>query len=299
LVNRVLGQYPPEAIPAAQRERFRKAAAACMLRSMQMHREMHNLLGALAAAGIPVIPFKGPVLAERAYGDVGLRVFEDLDFLVPPGQVAAAVELVAGQGYCRPPEIEARGWARVMAETNEVLVRHASQPWVVELHWDFAKPWHRLNFSFDSLWAGIDPHSVGNRLDDTTSLLQLCVHGTSHYWDKIKWVVDVDRFVRSAPHLDWLELFRRAESIGCTRAVLLGLSLANSYFNLPLPATVMQQMRVSKTLAWPKRFVTDGWRQSGERKRPLWQRVLFILWCRETWTDRWLAIRTAAAGSRL
>jgi len=33
---------------------------------------------------LPAIPYKGPVLAESAYGDVALRNFGDLDFLISP-----------------------------------------------------------------------------------------------------------------------------------------------------------------------------------------------------------------------
>src|ERR1041385_5088532 len=43
--------------------------------------ELVRVLDALAAKNIDAIPIKGPVLALKGYGDLGLREFRDLDFL--------------------------------------------------------------------------------------------------------------------------------------------------------------------------------------------------------------------------
>src|SRR5262245_9473896 len=41
--------------------------------------ELLTVIRALEKEGIPVVPFKGPVIAEWFYGDVSLRSFRDLD----------------------------------------------------------------------------------------------------------------------------------------------------------------------------------------------------------------------------
>ena len=43
---------------------------------------------------IPMLSFKGAVLAQAAYGNLGLRQFVDIDILVPEADVARASELL-------------------------------------------------------------------------------------------------------------------------------------------------------------------------------------------------------------
>src|SRR5206468_4850779 len=58
-----------------------------------------RLLDALAAAGIDALAYKGPALAMRAYGELGMRAFVDLDLLVRPDDVPRAIEALSAAGY--------------------------------------------------------------------------------------------------------------------------------------------------------------------------------------------------------
>src|SRR6185503_8502263 len=61
--------------------------------------ELIKLLDSLDARGIPVIPLKGPTLAVRAYGDIGLRQFSDLDVLVRQSDVSRIQALLIENGF--------------------------------------------------------------------------------------------------------------------------------------------------------------------------------------------------------
>ena len=50
-----------------------------------------EIMETLRKSGVEAIPFKGPVLALQAYGDLGFRVFQDLDFLVRDSDVASTM----------------------------------------------------------------------------------------------------------------------------------------------------------------------------------------------------------------
>ena len=67
------------------------------------------------------VPYKGPVLAQSAYGDLGLRSFSDLDFLISPADFERAKQALAEIGY-RPsteltPAVE-RFWLRTGYERS-------------------------------------------------------------------------------------------------------------------------------------------------------------------------------------
>ena len=66
-------------------------------------------------------------------------------------------------------------------------------------------------------------------------LILLCVHGSKHAWEQLKWTCDVAELVRRRPTLDWSRILFQADEWGCRRIVLLGLGMANSFSTLSCP----------------------------------------------------------------
>src|SRR6202030_4510120 len=68
------------------------------------------------------LPYKGPVLAQSLYRDLGLRSFSDLDFLISPADFDRAKQTLAEIGY-RPsgeldPAVESPAIERLRARTG-------------------------------------------------------------------------------------------------------------------------------------------------------------------------------------
>src|SRR6185369_15472495 len=88
------GEVPPEISGAAavfllsQREQNQKLAV-----------ELVRILAALKERGVAAMPFKGPLLAETVYGDIGLRSFGDLDFLIHERDVANCLYVLRDLDY--------------------------------------------------------------------------------------------------------------------------------------------------------------------------------------------------------
>ena len=78
---------PPEFIADLERQYQNNA-----VRNLLRVRELGKLLAAFEAQGIPIIPYKGPVLAELAYGNLSLRQFADLDVLITKHNFHNAIE---------------------------------------------------------------------------------------------------------------------------------------------------------------------------------------------------------------
>src|SRR5258707_8252038 len=73
--------------------------------SLSLTGELIKVLEFLGANGIRAIPFKGPTLAIRAYGDVGLRQFGDLDILVHKEDVSRVRDLLISSGFKPAPKL--------------------------------------------------------------------------------------------------------------------------------------------------------------------------------------------------
>ena len=68
-------------------------------RNRYLASELGTILSALADAGVSALPFKGVLLAEMLYGDLGQRPPGDLDFLVRQRDVTRACDVLVSRGY--------------------------------------------------------------------------------------------------------------------------------------------------------------------------------------------------------
>ena len=125
----------------------RKWGAATELASLQ-------ILIQLEAAGIRALPLKGSILARQLYGDVAARTSVDVDILVAPGDLAAAVAAVTDLGWRWEPHVRRQGGLPMLHET---LV-HPSFP-RVELHWRLH--WYERRFAADALARAQSPGGGG------------------------------------------------------------------------------------------------------------------------------------------
>jgi hypothetical protein len=100
----------------------------------------------LAQAGIRSRPLKGAALSETLYGDVGRRVSKDVDLLVRPQQLHAAVQIVRGIGYRAPADpTEANGLPRL----HFALEHERAELPPIELHWRIH--WYETTFASERL----------------------------------------------------------------------------------------------------------------------------------------------------
>jgi hypothetical protein len=114
-----------------------------------------RVISALAEAGICCTPLKGPLLGEAIYGDPGRRLSRDIDLLVTPEQLHAAVEVVRELGYGAPADhIERDG----LPLLHFVLLHERGELPPVELHWRVH--WYERSFARERLLAP----TVGDRL---------------------------------------------------------------------------------------------------------------------------------------
>jgi hypothetical protein len=105
-----------------------------------------RVMAMLVDAGIRCTPLKGPLLGEAIYGDPGRRLSSDIDLLVAPEQLQAAVKVVCGLGYQAPTDhVGPDG----LPQLHFVLVHERGQLPPVELHWRVH--WYERSFAYERL----------------------------------------------------------------------------------------------------------------------------------------------------
>ena len=263
LVAQVLARDAGIPAPAPLRQALRRDSQANAARNMLLSTALLEVLRHLQAQGISAVPFKGPVLSESAYGDVVLRQFTDLDILVEPEQVAAALRALAELGF----ELREYGhipeWMFRRTSHAYTLVSPSQGGAVVELHWALAEEYVGFHLDPKQLW----PHLTTVRLLGATVpslgaeelLVLLCVHGSKHGWRRLAWVADVAALIRSHPNLSWAEFGGLASELGVLGACALGLSLAHDLFGAKAPARELCAALPAPALAQLQQQVWQSW----------------------------------------
>jgi len=192
---------------------------------------------------IKAVPYKGPTLAQSAYGDIALRNFSDLDFLIAPSDLARAKTALGQLGYhpsnTLSPAVE-RFWLRKGYERS---FDGPAGKYLLELQWRLLPYFYAVDLRTENLLRRSRRTSAGGPevpcLSPEDTLLVLCVHAAKHLWIRLIWVCDIAETVRTQP-IDYTLALSRANSLGITHFVLVSLWLANRLLRCGIPEELEQ-----------------------------------------------------------
>ena len=247
LVSTNLDRAAGDIVPREPLDLLRRRLRANGARNLILTQELLSLVGKFGAAGIEVIPLKGPILAMTAYGNVALREFLDLDVLVPKQHFDRAGRLLVQCGYQPPSNQTGKlGSTRIEDQVGCDFVRKDGRV-SVEMHWSFIQKWLGFEVDLDALWKTPEYVNIGGthvrKLPTEIALLYLCAHGAKHQWSRLCWIVDVTQLLHTQPTIDWDGLLKTAKRNGCRRTLFLGLRLAHTLLGADIPQEVLTQMR--------------------------------------------------------
>jgi len=99
---------------------------------------MRRVLPAFAAAGLPVVAFKGPLIQQAAYGGLFIRPSSDIDLLVHPRDFDRAAALLDAEGYSLAPRCRSLWWRLFLGERHFLPRRPAEA--TIDLHLRLQQP---------------------------------------------------------------------------------------------------------------------------------------------------------------
>ena len=203
-----------------------------------------RVLGIFQAHGIAAVPVKGPsACLVCAYGNLGLRAYNDLDILISEADVAKARDLLIAEGYHSNFVPTPSQEAAVLEIAREYKLFHAGHDILIELQWRLIEEQFSVPFDQGRMRANLHPVCIAGAtvmsLAPEDMLLFLCVHGAKHQWSRLGWICDVAEHIRSNPQMDWKAIVRQAESLYARRMLLLGLLLAGELVGAKIPEDVL------------------------------------------------------------
>jgi hypothetical protein len=238
----------PESVLLELGRRFVLSSA----RNRSLTAELVRIVTLFEDHGIAALPYKGPLLAESIYGDVALRVFDDLDILVPESKIAEAETLLRKEGYLPTPEVPQHRLVAYRRMKHEILYSHPGKSILIELHWKIAPILFQFPLDMEKLWTRTAWTSLsGSRvrsLSEEDLLLALCARGSRYLWKKLEWVGGVAGQIGIQREMNWKYVFEQARDCRRERALLLGLLVAHNLFGAEIPEPARQRIRKDEIL---------------------------------------------------
>jgi len=242
LAGHTLARVAPDMVPADILEALRVIIDRSREKNRQLFDELARLLDVLAANGIDAIPFKGPVLAVQTFGDLGLRQFRDLDFLIRDCARTRAVAALGTAGYQRQGALSTDQFDLIHRLQGQEIIFKSGVETAVEPHTRLTSIKMALDIDYAGLWHRARRIDVNGRsmltLEPEDTFIILAIHGGKEMWWNIKWACDVAAFIASHPRVEWSTIMQRARAQGCLRMTLLATALARTYFGAKIPTAV-------------------------------------------------------------
>lgn len=228
------------AIPAPVLAELRHRLGTNAAWSLRHTATLLDVMVALETHGVEAVAWKGPALAQSAYGHLALRTFADLDILVHERDLGRADETVRALGF-RP--------RRPMRTAGEWTFARDDDGVIVELHWALPRMTKALSLRI----LRSERVMVGGRrlaqLIPSDLLVTLCAHGGRHRWERLQWIADISEVLRAQPLLDWLRVDGLATRTGSGRAVGVGVRLARDLLGAPVRPDVAIELAADRAIA--------------------------------------------------
>lgn len=231
---------------------FKQKYLAISQRNMLMSVELIRIMKLFKESGIDALAFKGPVLSQIAYGDITLRQFGDLDILIRKKDRYAMMTLLTREHYIPEIDLNKETEETFFECVNVIGLHKASTGIRIEVHWDLLSKNYAIDWKEKSLWTKEECVQINHTeipvLPFDQQLLYLCAHGAKHLFERLEWICDIDRSIRTTPDIDWKHLLNEADKLGIKRMLLLGLALSRQFFGSELPDIIKKNITQDKNI---------------------------------------------------
>ena len=237
LIYKTLKNYQDE-IPSQTLVNMKLIYMDLVKQNMLMTKELLDVVKLLEENGIDAIAFKGPTLSQLAYGDVVSRQYVDLDILIEEKNLYNAAQILEKNSYNSLKPIELLQNEKYILSDNDYSF-FTPKNIHIELHWKLFREKIAKNIDINEYSSNKLEVQINNESIKTLSLeillVYLCLHGSKHAWERIEWILDIDKLISSQNNkINWNEVLNLAEKMNCKISLFLGLNLSKIFFNTSL-----------------------------------------------------------------
>lgn len=280
LVYRSLNQICPGTIPLPLLHQLQQQFRLNTQQNLLLMQELLRLLSLFEQQSIPVLPFKGVLLAITVYGNLSLRQITDLDLLVDESSLETAKDLLLSQGYELRINVP---WEMHLIRREQAYIYN------IDLHNTIVPKHLSSPLQSTDVWRQVRSTTIAGasipNLSPEMILLMLCLNGTKDGWKGLNRICDIAELIRTQS-LDWAIVMQQAQTWRMQRLVRVGLKLAADLLHAKFPNSIehwLESDRIAVALATEveQRLFAPRFEPMGEVAR-----TLFHMRTREKWWDQ-------------
>jgi hypothetical protein len=215
--------------------------------------ELAEILGALAAAGVPAMPLKGSLLAAGYYAEPGLRPMNDVDVLVRADDEPRALAVLEALGY----RLVVRSWKHAQLAKPEAqgpvidyAGEHPGNPRSLDVHTRLAEQFWSIRYDQTAeAWAWSEPGELQGHpaqiMRAEALLHHLAAHATCDTIARrlrLLHLHDIALVARRVDRAGWDAIVASAQARHEERFVYPALALAARYYPA-VPQDVLSTLR--------------------------------------------------------
>ena len=268
------------------KQSYREIATNNMLMSIELIKTMNIF----SQHKIPALAFKGPALAKMAYGDIALRQFGDLDILIQQKDLTKVIKLLQQRNYSLDIELQEKEEKEFFSSVNVVGLTDKEKNISIEIHWKLTAQNYAIFWDQSKIWEQIDEVVIQKypiaTLSFVNHLLYLCVHGAKHLYERLEWLCDIDRLIRTNAAIEWKELIKAAQKLKIVRTLLLSLALCESILDLKIDDSIKIKIDQDKSLKKLKQKIIILSFSDSLQKPSAYQKFILLYSMRDTLYDK-------------
>lgn len=212
------------------------------IRELQAVAGLRRVAAVFEAAGLPLLALKGPCYAAQFYADPSQRTGCDIDLLIRPQDMAAALSLLAGLGYHPAERREEKsldldgppGWPRLDLHTALTGVESILPAAILD----------PFGTAISLRFAG----QTVQTLCPAAAIVYAAHHAARHSVGRLHWLEDF-RQALLHPATDWQAVLTLAARLGVERVIFLMARLCQRLLATPLPPLLTRQDPVLDRMA--------------------------------------------------
>ncbi len=298
LLYRQLKANCPDLVPSELLNQLRLDFIANTSTNMALTGELLRILNLFEGQNIPVLSFKGPLLAQLAYGDLSSRQFGDLDLLIHESKVVNVHKLLLKEGYqsqCDLTDSQIRAYQKLH---YGLMYWNEAKNMTIDLHWSIFPKYFSFSPTSEMIWAKLDEVNLENKKIQTLTIeilvLFLCANAAQHNWALLSLICELAHLLQKHPEIDWLLLESYLGKLGSKRMTLLSLNLIETIYGTDLPESLCQKLQSTPIITRLSTQIIEKLLSSNNQTKGFFS-TCFYFQSMESWQDRlwyWINIIT-------
>ena len=245
-----LNSICPERVPGDILCELKEKFNANIRKNLMMTGELITVLNLLESEGITAIPYKGPLLASMAYGNIGLREFDDLDIYIEKLDVLKIRSILTSKEYIPFFDLNENMVKTYLKSQDELILIKKDTKCSIEFHWKFSSNFFSFHFIPELLLSKNISEDILNGKNILTfspedTFLILAVHAAGHHWSRLAWLCDITELIEKY-NLDWDEIISKSNKLGVRRIIYVTLYLVDEILGSKFPKKIVNEIFLDK-----------------------------------------------------